>query len=145
MVGHAVQNAGGHRNVPSHGTVYLGTESLPVGIEVIETSSTQRVVRIDYGMRFTDHTVAFIPTGHPLADFAYVPGKLMTQHDRIFHGPAHLSHPHVQVATTDPNMIHFEQNLVRIDRRLGKRAKLDALPFTPIVYDCQVVHLHPLS
>src|SRR5690349_15284884 len=107
---HTMQYASRHGHEPPHRTVDDSAETQPRRIEIVESYTRERSIRIDDRVRFAHHAVPFLPAFHIRANFANYAAELVTQNHRVSHIPAMLRSPHVQIAATNADRSNFEQN-----------------------------------
>ena len=73
----------------------------------------------------TDHAVADLPSLHVAAGLDDSATELVAEHDGIVDRPRMIGGPLMEIAATDADVGHFQQDVIRADRRLLDLADLD--------------------
>src|SRR5690606_25037409 len=79
MVGHAVEDAGGHAHVAGHGSVDAVAEAFAGGVEIVKPLAGHGVVGADNGGRLGHDAVPFFPMLDRCASLDDVPSELVPE------------------------------------------------------------------
>jgi hypothetical protein len=101
----------------SHRTVDPGSEPQSIGVKIIQTAAREGRVNINDGRRFTDDPVTCPVTTDVLADFCDDAAKFMAENHGVIHRPALLTSGLVDIASTNADCLHCEEDVVLTDLR----------------------------